>query len=165
MSQTYFASLKSWRKGHIELISGSRKEYAFSNVFEVASKAAPWERVAVGRNLEYVQEVVRAEGVSPWFACAHDEFAVCMDGDVTVEYVRLEAPRAVAPADKTGAVLVGGEPLGRRMGTVRLRRGHQALLNKDCAYRFRADGDPGVLLVQTMLGELTVQRWAEICFS
>lgn len=165
MSQTRFASLKDWRKGHIELISGSRKEYAFSNIFEVASKAVAWERVAVGRNLEYVQEAVRAEGVSPWFACAHDEFAICMDGDVTVDYVKLEAPRAVAAADKPGAVRLAGEPQGRRMGTIRLKRGHQALLNKDCAYRFRAHGDPGVLLVQTMLGECTVQRWAEICLN
>jgi len=164
MSQsTYFASLKSYRKGGIELISGSKKEYAFSNIFEVAATSHPYERVAVGKNLEYVQEAVRAEGVSPWYVCAHDEFALCMDGEVHVEYVKLDDPRALVAADKGGAVLVRGEPKGRRMGTVELRRGHQALLNQDCAYRFRAPGEPGVLLIQTVLGEVTVEKWAQIC--
>lgn len=164
MSQTRFASLDDFRKGEIELISGSRKEYAFSNLFEVAATSRPWDRIAVARNLEYVQEVVRAEGVSPWFACAHDEFAICMDGEVHVEYVQLANPRRLAAEDRGGAVQVPGEPEGRRMGAVALRRGHQALLNRDCAYRFMAQGSrPGVLLVQTMLGDLTVQKWAGIC--
>ncbi len=165
MPQTYFASLANYRKGDIELISGSKKEYAFSNLFEVASKSQPYERVAVGRNLEYVQEAVRAEGTSPWFACAHDEFVLCMDGEVQVEYVKLEDPRALLPQDQNGAVRVPGEPKGRRMGVIRLQRGHQALLNQDCAYRFVARGGAGVLLIQTMLGELTVQKWAEICLQ
>jgi hypothetical protein len=166
MSTTRFASLDDYRKGEIELISGSRKEYAFSNLFEVASKSRPWDRIAVARNLEYVQEVVRTEGRSPWFACAHDEFAICMDGEVQVEYVQLSNPRALAAEDRCGAVRVAGEPEGRRMGVIRLRRGHQALLNRDCAYRFAAHGSrPGVLLIQTMLGDLTVQKWAEICLN
>ena len=137
--------LEAYRKGDIELISGSKREYVFSNIFEVASNAPPWDRVAVGRNLEYVQECVRAEGVSPWYTSAHDEFALCMDGEVLVEYVKLDEPRALVPEDKNGAVQVGGEPQGRRMGSIRLRWGHQALLNKDCAYRFSAPGKPGVL--------------------
>ncbi len=166
MSHTRFASLDNYRKGEIELISGSRKEYAFSNLFEVASKSRPWDRVAVARNLEYVQEVLRADGVSPWFACAHDEFALCMDGEIQVDYVQLSDPRSLAAEDRGGAVRVPGEPDGRRMGVVKLQRGHQALLNRDCAYRFAVQGNrPGVLLIQTMLGDLTVQKWAEICLN
>lgn len=166
MSHTRFASLDDYRKGEIELISGSRKEYAFSNLFEVASKSRPWDRVAVARNLEYVQEVLRADGVSPWFACAHDEFALCMDGEIQVEYVQLPDPRALTGEDRNGAVRVPGEPEGRRMGVIKLQRGHQALLNRDCAYRFFVQGSrPGVLLIQTMLGDLTVQKWAEICLN
>jgi hypothetical protein len=165
MSQTYFASLESYRKGDIELISGSKKEYAFSNIFEVADTSKPYERVAVGRNLEYVQEAVRAEGVSPWYVCAHDEFVICMDGEVTIEYVKLDAPREFVPEGKNGAVQVTGEPKGKRMGSITLRRGHQALLNKDCAYRFSAKGKPGVLLIQTILGDVTVQKWADICLQ
>lgn len=164
MSHTRFASLDDHRKGEIELISGSRKEYAFSNLFEVASRSRPWDRIAVALNLEYVQEVARAEGVSPWFTCAHDEFAICMDGEIQVEYMQLTSPRSLTADDGCGAVRVPGEPDGRRMGMIRLQRGHQALLNKDCAYRFVAQGSrPGALLIQTMLGDLTVQRWAEIC--
>lgn len=164
MSQTYFASLNNYRKGEIELISGSKKEYAFSNIFEVANASRPYERVAVGKNLEYVQEAVRAEGASPWFTCAHDEFALCMDGEVHIEYCKLDNPRAHTQENQNGAVLVGGEPKGKRMGLIKLKRGHQAMLNKDCAYRFNAIG-VGVLLIQTIAGPLTVEKWAQICLQ
>jgi hypothetical protein len=52
----------------------------FSNVFEVASKARPYEKVAVGKNIEYVIEAIRVEGTSGWRAPAQDEFALVMDG-------------------------------------------------------------------------------------
>jgi hypothetical protein len=163
-SNTYFASLSNYRKGEIELISGSKKEYAFSNIFEVASNSKPYERVAVGKNLEYVQEAVRAEGVSPWYTCAHDEFAICMDGEVHVELVKLDNPRGFTKDTQNGAVLVRGEPIGKKMGLIKLKRGHQALLNKDAAYRFHAQ-DVGVLLIQTVFGEVTVERWKDICLQ
>jgi len=83
-------------------VSGEARHYVFSNIFEVADKSKPWERVVVARNMEYVQEVMRAEGVSPWFACGHDEFALCMDGEVTVEFIKLKSP---PDADKNGAVV------------------------------------------------------------
>ena len=44
-------------------------------MYEVAGKAAPFERVAVAQNLEYVAEAVRVEGESSWYAAPHDEFA------------------------------------------------------------------------------------------
>jgi hypothetical protein len=95
MSHTHFASLDDHRKGEIELSSGSRKEYAFSNLFEVASRSQPRNRVAEARNLDFVQEVMRAEGVSHWLAGGHDEFAICMDGEVEVQYVQLTNPRSL----------------------------------------------------------------------
>ena len=49
------------------------------------------------------------------------------------------------------------------MGWVKVRRGHMALLPAGSAYQFRNNGKPGVLLVQTILGENTVEKWAEIC--
>ncbi|MEZ5740170.1 MAG: hydroxyquinol 1,2-dioxygenase [Burkholderiaceae bacterium] len=163
--QTRFASLADYRKGEIELISGSRKEYAFSNIFEVADTSKPYERVAVGKNLEYVQEAVRAEGESGWYLCAHDEFAVCMDGAVEVELLKPDDARALVPEDKNGAISLGAKaPSGRKMGVIRLKRGHQAMLNKDCAYRFRAD-KPAVLLIQTILGDVTIEKWAKICLQ
>ena len=50
--------------------------YAFSNCFEIASKAKPYEKVVFGQNQIYVLEAIRAEGSSPWYTCAHDEFAL-----------------------------------------------------------------------------------------
>ncbi len=160
---TRFGSLDSYEKGHIEIINDQPKNYVFSNVFEVAGGAKPYEKIAVAKNLEYVIEAIRAEGQSGWMAASHDEFCVVMDGDVTVEFVKLDSPDTVAPAGKDGTVRVDGEPQGKRMGTVRLKRGHQALLPKGAAYRFNS-ANPSVMIQQTIVGELTVQKWAEICY-
>jgi len=160
-AQTVFGSLKDYTKGTIELVSGEARHYVFSNIFEVASKSRPFERIVVGKNLDYVQEVMRAEGVSPWFACAHDEFALCMDGEVTVDFIRMKNPPG---AERNGAVLVGEQPEGQRMGYVKLKRGHQVLLGAGNAYRFTTTVT-GVLLQQTILGDLSVQKWREICLS
>jgi hypothetical protein len=160
---TRFGSLDNYEKGHIEIINDQPRNYAFSNVFEVASKSKPYEKVAVGKNLEYVIEAIRAEGTSGWMAAGHDEFCIVMDGEVTVELVKLDDAEAVAPAAKQGTVAVAGEPTGRKMGTIRLKRGHQALLPKGAAYRF-VSAKPSVMVQQTIVGDLTVQKWAEICY-
>ncbi|WP_373377647.1 hydroxyquinol 1,2-dioxygenase [Cupriavidus nantongensis] len=154
--KTHFGSLADYRKGNIEVTQGDARHYVFSNVFEVAAKSAPYERVVVGKNLEYVIETLRAEGQSPWFACAHDEFVIAMDGEVRVDFVALD--QTLAQVD--GAVLA--EPAGRAMGYVVLRQGHQSLLPAGCAYRFSAAG-ACTLILQGKLGALSVQKWAEIC--
>ncbi len=159
--QTYFGSLENYRKGGVEIIDDNPKNYAFSNVFEVASKSKPYEKVAVGKNLKYVIEALRAEGNSPWFAAAHDEAALVMDGELEVHYVKPD--QAPVAADKEGTMKLAGEPSGKKMGYVKIRRGHMALLPAGSAYQFRNAGKPGVLLVQTILGENTVEKWAEIC--
>ena len=161
MTATVFGSLTDYQKGSIEIVSGDPKHYVFSNIFEVASTSKPYERIVVGKNLEYVQEVMRAEGISPWFACGHDEFALCMDGEVEIEFLRLAAP---PPSIGNGAVLIGDLPEGQRMGRIRLKRGHQALLPAGCGYRFTAIR-LGVVLQQTTLGELSRQKWNEICLK
>ena len=158
--RTRFGSLSDYRKGSVEIISGSPKHYVFSNLFEVASKSKPYEKVVVGKNLEYVIEAIRAEGTSAWMACAHDEFAVCMDGEVRIDFIKLETP----PAARDGTQRVAGEPKGRPMGNVALKRGHQALLPAGAAYRFSA-AKPGVLMQQTIVGELSVQKWSDICLK
>ena len=160
---TVLGSLSRYEKGTIEIINDNPKYYVFSNVFDVAAKAKPYEKVAVGKNLEYVIEAIRAEGTSPWMACSHDEFALVMDGEVEVEYVKLDNAESVAPLGKEGTVPVQGEPKGRRMGSVRLKRGHQTLLPKGAAYRFKAP-KPSVMIQQTIIGPLTVQKWGEICY-
>ncbi len=157
---TRFGSLTDFTKGNIDVIHDNPKNYAFSNVFEVASKARPYEKVAVGKNMEYVLEAIRAEGTSEWRTCAHDEFPLCMDGEVTVELVKLDAP--AVPADKHGSVALHGQPTGKVMGHIQMRLGHMALLPANSAYRFHADR-PSVILLQTIIGDDTVERWGEIC--
>jgi hypothetical protein len=159
---TKFGSLEHYEKGTVEVIDDDPKHYAFSNLFEVASNAKPWEKIAVGKNMQYVLEVIRAEGTSEWRTCAHDEFPTCMDGAVTVELVKLAEP-LVAP-EKEGSVAIDGEPVGQPMGRMVLRRGHMALLPANSAYRFSAER-PSVILLQTILGDDTIERWAEICLS
>lgn len=159
---TKFGSLADFQKGTIEIIDDDAKRYVFSNMFEVASTARPYEKVAVGKNMEYVLEAIRAEGTSEWRTCAHDEFALVMDGTVEVRLVKLDEP--AVPADKQGSVRIDGEPSGQKMGRIVASRGHMALLPANAAYQFHADA-PAVILQQTIVGDDTVQRWAEICFS
>lgn len=161
---TVFGSLEQYEKGRLEIINDNPQHYAFSNVFEVASQAQPYERIAVAKNLEYAVEVLRAEGTSDWFSAAHDEFAIVLDGQVEIQLVKLNAPSSIVAEDTHGAVRVPGTPVGRKMGSMKLRRGHQALLPAGAAYQFRAE-QPGVILLQTLKGELTVEKWAEICAS
>jgi hypothetical protein len=159
---TIFGSLAKHDKGTIEIIHDDAKHYVYSNLFEVAARSKPYEKVAVAKNLEYVIEAIRAEGTSPWMACSHDEFVVVMDGEVSVEYVKLDDAHSVAPPGKDGTVLVREEPRGKRMGVIRLRRGHQALLPHGAAYRFKAER-PSAMIQQTIQGDLTIEKWGEIC--
>ena len=156
---THIGSLDSYEKGTIELRDDLRK-YAFSNVFEVAGAAAPFERVAVAQNLAYVAEAVRIEGESPWYAAPHDEFAIVMDGEITFNFVKLADDQV--PGHSGGAARLGAEPNGPRMGRVVARRGHQVLLPKGAAYQLTAP-KPAVAIVQTMDGPETVKRWSQIC--
>lgn len=159
--KTVFGSLNNFAKGGVEIINDDPRNYVFSNVFEVASKSKPYERVAVGKNFEYVIECVRAEGTSPWYTAAHDEFALVMDGKVEVRLVKLDDP-SVVPAGKNGAIRLAGEPKGRKMGVVKAGLGHMTLLPVGAAYQFHAD-KPGVVTIQTIQGDVTIERWAEIC--
>ena len=158
---TRFGSLERYDKGGVEVINDDARNYVFSNVFEVASRARPYEKVAVGRNIEYVIEAIRAEGTSGWRAASHDEFALVMDGEVEVRLLKLDDPAPV-PAGTQGSVALPGTPKGRKMGVVRARRGHMTLLPAGAAYQFHA-ARPGVILLQTLLGRDTVERWADIC--
>lgn len=163
MSQyvTRFGSLNHYEKGGVEIINDDPKHYVFSNIFEVASMSKPYEKVAVGKNLQYVIEAIRAEGTSEWRAAAHDEFALVMDGEVEIRLLKLDDPSSVPP-QKEGSIRLPGKPAGRKMGLVKARRGHMTLLPVGAAYQFHADR-PGVILLQTMAGDDTQYRWAAIC--
>lgn len=157
---TRFGSLSQYEKGGIQVLNDDPRNYAFSNIFEVAAHAAPYEKVAVGKNLKYVLEAIRAEGTSAWYTAAHDEAAIVMDGEVEIRLVKLDTP--ALSEDYEGTTMLEGNPRGRAMGRIVARRGHMALLPKGAAYQFHA-ATPGVILLQTIKGDLTAERWSEIC--
>ena len=158
---TRFGSLQHFEKGGVEVIKDDPRNYVFSNVFEVASKAKPYEKVAVGKNIEYVIEAIRVEGTSGWRAPGQDEFALVMDGEVEIRLLKLDRP-GVVPAGTQGSIGLPGTPAGKKMGVVRARRGHMTLLPVGAAYQLHA-AQPGVVLLQTLAGADTIERWADIC--
>ena len=158
--RTQFGSLEHYEKGGVEAINDDPRNYAFSNVFEVAAKAEPYEKIAVAKNLKYVLEAIRAEGVSPWYTASHDESAIVMDGQVEIRLVKLDS--AAVPDAHEGTTMLEGAPKGRPMGRIVARRGHMALLPKGAAYQFSA-ARPGVILLQSVAGDLTIERWKDIC--
>ena len=97
---TVFGSLDDYEKGRVIVIDDDPKAYVFSNVFEVANSSKPYEKVAVGKNLEYVLEVIRCEGTSEWRVTPHDEFALVMDGTVVIEL--LDPDRAARRPRRAG---------------------------------------------------------------
>jgi hypothetical protein len=157
---TRFGSLENYEKGGVQVISDDPRNYVFSNIFEVASRAQPYEKVAVGKNLKYVLEAVRAEGSSPWYSASHDEAAIVMDGEVEIRLVKLK--HKLVAEDHEGTTMLEGNPQGAKMGYIVARRGHMALLPKGAAYQFQA-AKPAVILLQTIRGDLTVEKWKEIC--
>jgi hypothetical protein len=158
--KTEFGSLENFEKGGVTIVNDDVRNYVFSNVFEVAGNAKPFEKVAVAKNLEYVLEVVRVEGVSPWRTSPHDEFALVMSGEVRFEFVDLEKPPPGLPSE--GSVQLDGTPHGAPMGHVIGRRGHMVLLPAHSAYRYSAES-PAAVLLQTIASADTRFRWAEIC--
>lgn len=156
---TRLASLDDYIKGGVEVIDDDPKNYAFSNIFEVAAQARPFEQVAVAKNFEYVLEAVRVEGTSGWRACPHDQSALVLDGQVEFTLRTLASGHELPDSGSAGVPAEAAETL---MGRVIARRGHLTLLPAGRAYRYSAEG-PAVLLIQTAEGVDTQFRWADIC--
>jgi hypothetical protein len=160
---TRFGSLEGFQKGRVEVVDDDPRHYAFSNVFEVAAGARPWEQVAVGQNRQYVLEVVRAEGTSGWRTATHDQSALVMDGQLRVELREL-GPHQRPDPTAGGSRAVVGEPAGVPVGRVVAGRGHLVWLPGGVGYRLAAPaGVVGVVLLQTIQGPDTRFRWAQIC--
>ena len=158
---TRFGSLADFHKGGVEVIDDNPKHYVFSNVFDVASRSQPWERVAVAKNFEYVIEAARAAGESPYWTARHDEFVLCMDGEVELELYQVDEHARGGPG-RDGAHRLAALPPAQAMGRAVLGRGHMALLPRQCAYRLRARA-PSAVVFQTIEGPETICRWGEIC--
>ena len=108
--RTVFGSIADYAKGGVEITGREEpSRYLFSNMFEVAANAKPWERIVVAKNLEFTIEVARAEGKSPWYACAHDETVLSMEGTMAVHFIKPADTGVVPPEDKEGAVRLAGE--------------------------------------------------------
>lgn len=161
--KTVFASIDNYQKGGVQCLNEDPKRYVFSNLYEVAATNAPYDRIVVAKNLDYTIESSRAEGTSDWYACAHDEFVVAMDHDVEVHFVKLQ-DESIIDEDKDGAVKLQGNPDGQKMGRIFLKRGHMALLPEKTAYRFHAN-QPSTLMLQSILGEEAIEKWADICLK
>lgn len=159
---TKLGSLENYEKGSIQIVQGEATNYAFSNVFEVAAQGKPYEKTIVGMNLKFVIESVLAEGQSAWFTASHDEFVIVMDGEVRVDYLKLD--EELVPAEQEGTHLAGEQPNGVPMGYVVLKQGHQAILPVGSAYRFEAS-KKSVMLIQTIKGPLSVEKWNDICIK
>jgi hypothetical protein len=160
---TNFGSIDRYERGSVSIIADDDpRNYLFSNMFDVAAHARPYERVAVAKNFEYVIEVARAEGSSPWYAAAHDEFVTCLDHKVEVHLVKLDDPDTVVDPESEGAHRLSSLPEGRKMGRIVLGRGHMAILPVGSAYRFESTR-PATLMIQSIDGPETVHKWAEIC--
>lgn len=157
---TEFGSLADYQKGRIDILDDDPKRYVFSNIFEVASSARPYEKIAVGKNRQYVVEAIRAEGTSEWRTAPHDEFALVMDGQVEIRLQKL-GPDDGGPTAERGSNRLAGAPSGPAMGRVVARRGHMTLLPVGAAYQFHADA-PSVILLQTQEGPDTIQKWHDI---
>ena len=161
---TVFGSLAHYEKGRVEIIQDKARHYAFSNIFEVASQAQPYEKTAVAKNLEYVVEVLRAEGRSDWFTAAHDEFAVVMDGHSRATSGQTRRRRtAVVSADTQGSVRLPGPPTGKKMGLDET----PTRTSGPAPSRVRPislwPNSRVLFCCKRCKGPLTLEKWADIC--
>ena len=116
---TVFGSTDNYVKGGVEITGNEEaKDYLFSNMFEVAGKARPWERIVIAKNLENTIECVRAEGLSPWYLCGHDETALVMQGGMETHFIKPADPNLAPPAEQEGSIRLESEPEGLAMGHV-----------------------------------------------
>ncbi len=135
--KTRFGSLENYEKGGVEVINDDPRNYVFSNIFEVASKSEPYEKVAVGKNLE-----VRPRGDSRrgHVALVHRlarRIRDVMDGEVEIRLVKLD--KALVPRATKAPRCSKARPTGAGWDTIVARRGHMALLPKGAAYQFHAE--------------------------
>jgi hypothetical protein len=150
------ASMSHYTKGGVDIVDPREniKRYVYSNVYEISARAKPYDKLAVAKNGPYVVECIVAEGVMPtWQLQPHDEFILCLEGEVRVDFIE---PRAELSA--------GGhaEVPGEEMGYIIVREGNLCLLPKGIAYKFRANRR-SLLLQQAKQSADTVFAWEEIC--
>jgi len=148
--------MAQFAKGGVDIVDPREhvKRYVYSNVYEIGARAKPYQKLAVAKNGPYVIECIVAEGVMPqWRLQPHDEFLVCLEGEVRVDFIE---PRTELPA--------GGhtEVPGEEVGYIIIREGNLCLLPKGIAYKLSASRR-SLLLQQAKQSADTVFAWEEIC--
>ncbi len=78
--------------------------------------------------------------------------------------MQLDAAQKVADPEKNGAVQVEGEPRGKKMGWMKPRAATRPAAEEHRLQVSRS-ARPGVIVLQTCKGELSVEKWAGICQS
>lgn len=160
--KTQFGSMKNYVKGHLKIINDSPKRYAFSNLFDVAKNSKKYEKIVVAKNLEYAVEVIKCVEKSEYYVNGHDEFALVMDGDIEVSL--FEAAANLKKFPSYGAEIVAIDKVDKPIGRIHAKRGHMILLPMNHIYQINAKND-AVILLQTMIGKLSCERWSEICVN
>lgn len=150
-------SMARYVKGGVDIVDPREnlKRYVYSNIYEIGARAKkPYEKLAVAKNGPYVIECIVAEGTMPeWRLQSHDEFLLCIEGEVRVDFIE---PSAELPAG--GHTEVPGEALGY----IIVRAGNLCLLPKGMAYKLSASRR-SLLLQQAKQSADTVFAWEAIC--
>ena len=108
---TDFGSIEDFRTGGVMAIDDDPKNYVFSNIFEVASKAKPYERVAVAKNFEYVIETIsRRRDLATGTPARTTSSRLAMDNQIKVELIKLDDPDAAVDPESEGAVKLTVSP-------------------------------------------------------
>jgi len=149
-------SIAQHRKGGVELVDPREqvRRYVYSNVYDIAARAKPYEKLAVAKNGPYVVECLVAQGVMPqWRLQPHDEFILCLEGEVRIDFLE---PRTELPPGNHANVP------GEELGYIVVREGNLCLLPKGMAYKLSASRR-SLLLQQAKQSADTVFAWEEIC--
>ena len=106
---------------------------------------------------------MRAEGESEWFTASHDEFALAMDGEIEIHFHKAVGDEIV-PESVDGTQK---RRLTRRTARRWAMSSCVAAIKRSCrreASTSIAARKLGVIMLQTILGDNSVQKWAEICY-
>ena len=89
--QTVFGSLNDYTKGELKIINDDPKHYVFSNIFDVATKSKPYEKVVGGRSTSSTSSKPSAPKACPTgLQRRTTKFAIIMDGEVRIDLVKLD---------------------------------------------------------------------------
>ena len=91
---TVFGSLSKYEKGTMEIINDNPKYYVFSNVFEVASKSKPYEKIAVAKLVGAAKPIhIIVPTIAPRMALNGEKWLMTMAMMYEIRRPQMKAPR------------------------------------------------------------------------